>query len=87
MTFEQFQATKQHASDFGAVLKDAGLIGLAGFLYVGELYIGDTNVWPGCAHKEGRYYLLIDRSEYVSNDLEQLERLLYKFACDEGYTA
>ena len=33
----------------------------------------------------GKYYLLIERSEWISDDLAELEYELFKFISDEGY--
>jgi hypothetical protein len=88
MTFEQFQATREHCDDLGKALNDARWEDeppARGYLYLGVLYIeqwGDG--WP--EHNKGKYLLTIHRNEWLSDDLESLERKLYDFAVSEGYT-
>jgi hypothetical protein len=89
MTFEQFQATRREEADLGAFLKDDGFVpGARGLIYCGALYVEDTTAlaagWYGA--DKGRWYTLIGRNEYQSDDLETVERVLYGFALAEGYT-
>jgi hypothetical protein len=91
MTFEQFQATRVHHDDLGAILQDAhweGEPGPAhGFLYLDALHIEEVqDFWPDASKAKGKYYLLIGNREWFSNDLEKLERELYQFAVEEGFT-
>lgn len=91
MTFEQFQATRRHCDDLGEALQDAGWAGepspASGNLYLGCLYIDEVKPhWPEKARAQGKWHLLIERSEWISNDLESLERRLYEFAVAEGFT-
>jgi hypothetical protein len=90
MTFEQFQSTRVHHDDLGAALADAHWEGeppASGFVYLNALYIEDVmDHWPDYTKEVGKYHLLIGNREWVSNDLENLERELYEFAVSEGYT-
>lgn len=36
-------------------------------------------------HKKGKYFLNIERSDWVSDNLELLELKLYEFSIDAGY--
>ena len=90
MTFEQFQATKTHCDDLGAKLSDARWedepVPAKGNLYLDALYIEAIQPhWPEAARKEGKWHLLIGRDEWITDDLESLERRLYDFAVSEGY--
>ena len=89
MTFEQFQATREHSDDLGAVLSDARWEdepSAKGNLYLGALYIEQVqDHWPEAARKAGKWHLLIGRDESIMDDLESLERKLYEFAVSEGY--
>lgn len=82
MTFEQFQATKERvdrATFCERINVEEEFITAAHVLayYDGFTWIEDN---------EGKgYFLLIERSEYISDNLEELERKLYDWACDEGY--
>jgi hypothetical protein len=89
MTFEQFQATRKQCDNLGEALRDEMLMSEKGLLYCGCLFIEDTNAWPTDApgYSKGRWYTLIGRSEYQSDDLQSIERKLYEFAVSEGYTA
>lgn len=88
MTFAQFQSTRRAVSDLGAVINDEMLAGSPGLLYCNVLYIEDTTHWtddaPGKGH--GRWYTLIGRAEYQSDDLTTIEQRLYEFAQSEGYS-
>jgi len=90
MTFERFQATGKVCEDLGAELCDSSFdeYGKArGRLYLDCLWIQErpTNGWLNGA--EGRWFLLIGREDWLSDDLESLERKLYEFAIDEDYIA
>ncbi len=89
MTFAQFQATKTHCDDLGAKLSDAmweGEPAAKGNVYLDALYIGAVmDHWPEAARKQGAWHLLIGNCEWISDDLESLERKLYDFAVSEGY--
>lgn len=91
MTFEQFQATRKHVDDLEATL-DFVITGdpevpCPGLVYLDALYIEEANDnWTEVQRTEGRYLLVIGRSDWHSSDLEALERRLYDFAVSEGYT-
>jgi hypothetical protein len=90
MTFEQFQATRKHCNDLGKALGDArwedGPAG-TGFLYLDALYIEDVpSHWPDAAKAQGNHYLILERCEWITDDLESLERRLYEFAVSAGYS-
>ena len=85
MTFQEFQATRRPADAramqaAGATPNDETKHGL---LYAGTLFIESTEEWGDC-EKQGRWYLCIERSEYISDDLESLERVLYAWGIDAG---
>ena len=41
--------------------------------------------WPDAAKARGKWHLLIARDEWITDDLETLERKLYDWAASEGY--
>jgi hypothetical protein len=87
MTFEQFRDSGRDCKDIGAALRDDVLIGSLGRLYCDDcLYIEDTS-GPGWTRVGpiGRWYTLIGRAEFDSDDLAVIERKLYEFARSEGY--
>jgi hypothetical protein len=80
MTFEQFRASGRDATDIGAVLRDDCLMGRRGRLYCEDcLYIEDTG------ERQGRWYTIIGKREFRSDDLATVEARLYEFAREEGY--
>jgi hypothetical protein len=89
MNLDQFRATRKPCVDLGAALSEEMLNGVGGLLYCDVLYIEDTTTWtkdaPG--YGKGRWYTLIGRVEYQSDDLAVIEERLYDFASREGYTA
>jgi hypothetical protein len=87
MTLEQFQATRRHSDRLAEEINDEALGGAAtGFIYLGCLFIEDVNdSWHEKARAQGKFHLLIGRDEWLSNDLAELERLLFEFADSEGY--
>jgi hypothetical protein len=57
-----------------------------GYLYLGELYIEEVQPhWPDAAKARGKWHLLLDRDDWITDDLETLERKLYDWAVSEGY--
>lgn len=87
MTFEQFQQTRKPCSDIGAAIQsDMGApCPVTGFLYYGNLYITTRqDWWSEKAQREGAYDLILERDEYISDDLESLERKLYEWAVSYG---
>src|SRR5271166_4435427 len=75
MTFEQFQASKDYCTNLGEFLSDASLMGIGGFIYEGDLHIEDAS--------GGDFSLMLDRDQWGSSDLTELERKLYDFAISE----
>ena len=87
MTFEQFQATRCHTDTLADDVNDDALGSTAtGFTYLDNLlYIEEVNeAWHATAREMGRYYLLIERDDWIDNDLEKLERILYDYAVRYG---
>jgi len=89
MTFEQFQATRQWSDDLAAAISSENweTDGTPkGNLYLDGLYIDHVEPhWSEDARKQGEWHLLLDRGEWISNDLAALEQRLYKWAKSEGY--
>lgn len=81
MTFEQFQATKTRktVAEFcneSCYTPDHFAVGHV-LVYEHGLHIEDN---------EGKgYYLILDRDDYMTPDLESLERLLFDWAGSGGY--
>ncbi len=91
MTFQEFQATRQWSADIGAHINDShwedDSVPPQGWIYLDYLYIEVVaNHWPEDARNQGNWYLILGREEYISNDLEMLERTLFNWAVDEGYS-
>lgn len=92
MTFEQFKATRRESGNLFADLGDVGQWGETiedripcGFIYEGGLYIEMvTDKWPQKCRDEGKYYLILERSEFITDDLETLEHRLYQFGLSSG---
>ena len=87
MTFEEFQATGYDCADIGAEISDEMLEGLSGRIYLKSLYIGR---WEddrfGVAPPNGPTWMLtLERCDWVSDDLESLERRLWDWAQAAGY--
>jgi len=89
ITFEQFVATRTWHDDLGAALSDArwhGEPAARGYTYLDALYIEEVQPhWPADARQRGRWHLLIGRDDWITDNLETLERRLYAFATSEGY--
>jgi hypothetical protein len=89
MSIETFRASKMPVLDLGAALQDCSWDGeprAPGLVYCGSLYIDFVQPhWPENARREGQYHLLIGRDEWITDDLNKLETLLYAFARGEGY--
>jgi hypothetical protein len=87
MTFEAFRATGKYRTDMRELLQDDS-VGPAGMVYLDCLHIDDVQSWPKTERDctpLGRWYLLIGRSDWQSDDLTKLERKLYEWAGDEGF--
>jgi hypothetical protein len=90
MTFAEFQATRRWCADLGTAIADARWQGeppATGNLYLdGTLYIEAVAAhWPDAAKARGKWHLLTERNETISDDLEALERDLYAWAMANGY--
>lgn len=78
MTLDQFRATKRWTEDLGNEprISDESFIGEPGWVYhEGELFIES---------RDGKPYLMVDRSDYTG-ELSELERILYGWAMSEGF--
>jgi hypothetical protein len=87
MTFEQFQASRKPCDDIGAAISAdlGGPVPTTGFLYDGGLYIETrADWWTEEAKERGAYYLILERDEYISDDLASLERKLYDWGAAYG---
>ena len=86
MTFEELQATRKEVSDLGAAIEDDAYNGLPGYVYLGVLWIekAPEEGWE-FARDPGVYHLQIERDEYFSNDLSNLESKLHRWARSAGY--
>ena len=77
MTFREFTAMRKKAT--AAEMERAGVTHNKetqyGWLYPGDLLVESTDGWE--YEFMGMYHLLVDGREYFSDDLEQLERILY----------
>ena len=98
-TFAEFQATGRDCDDLGKALDDDTWTDAPapgrGRLYLGDPQPAGTTTWHGALYIERRpvvgwpnrrpeqWYLLIGAADWMSDDLEQLERQLYRFAIDE----
>lgn len=85
--FKAFQATRRAVEDLGQVIRDDSLDGLPGFVYLDKLFIEtNTPAWEGTAAEPYAAMLTLGREQFLSNDLDDLERKLYEFAVSEGYS-
>jgi hypothetical protein len=71
LTLDQFRATREDVDDIGFRLDiDFGITTpTTGYIYDGSCYIE--------RREAGDYYLNISRSDWIDNDLERLERILW----------
>lgn len=73
LTFPAFQATRTPCADLSKLaMTDEPM---SGFTYEGGCYI--QNIVAGSASGLPTHYLIIERSEWMSDDLDQLERILW----------
>lgn len=89
MTLEEFVATREWCDDLGEKIQDArwedGPKGV-GYVYLGTLYIEQVQEhWPEKAKAKGKWYLLIERDETITDDLSKLETELWEWAKDSGH--
>jgi hypothetical protein len=85
LTFEEFQQTRRWSDSIADAMGwDIGTP--KGNVYLDGLYIEHVEPhWPEDAKREGEWYLILGRDEWISNDLTALERRLYEWAGSEGY--
>lgn len=78
MSFKAFQATRQPCASFRDHFKDEQFEdGDSGFVYLdGTLWILDRGEDP--------FWILIERSEFESENLAEVERALYNYAVNDG---
>ncbi len=80
LPFQQFLASKVRTEDICAACGfDDGQPVHGGFIFDGGCYIEDNiSVDPEFAAR-GRYYLLIERSDWVGDDLDYLAKILWAY--------
>ena len=76
MTFEQFLTTGHDTDDIGEELGDSSLAGIPGRIYDNAFYIQRRS--------DGSFYLPLEKDEFESRDLSELEARLYHYARDSG---
>jgi hypothetical protein len=78
MSFDEFQATRSRVADLGKHFRDEQFDPeTPGYVYLhGTLWVQDRDGEP--------YWLLIERSEYSTTDLDEIERALYNYAVNDG---
>lgn len=85
MTLEQFIATRRESADCSVDLDDELAQG-PGYIYADKFYIGFvTDTYPAKARAAGRYHLILNNLEWISDDLADLEAKLFDYACSEGF--
>ena len=87
MNFKEFQATGRDVVDLGIEIEGQDLDGKPGRVYVNGLYIEKMETTSSYNPKLNlrRWFLLINNQDWVSSNLEELEKHLYEFAVSEGY--
>ncbi len=85
ISFEKFQASAREVSDIGAAIgsNDPDLSGRPGRIYLGRLFIEDFRGKP--AEQNGRWWSIDGRCEIQSQNLEAVEKWLYRTAEMYGY--
>lgn len=73
-TFKEFQASGRYVEDVSTAAKDTDEV-RPGRVYMRDLCIESSN---GSAR--GEWLLVLERGDYISDDLDMLERMLYDFA-------
>lgn len=74
MTFPEFQKSRREVADVSAIVGfDDGRGAVPGFLYADDsCYIERLEGDP-----RGKFYLLVERSDWISDDLARLENILW----------
>lgn len=87
MTFKEFQATGRDVEDLSDVTGDSVHDGVPGRTYKDGTGDDVFTIEKTCEEyrTQGAWYLLLDRGESFSDDLELLERALYTYAANEGW--
>jgi len=76
ITFKQFKASKQEVNDLSKYQDHDDNKDCPGYVYLGCLYIEVV---------KSRLSLMLGNAMYETEHLEELERILYCWASDEGY--
>lgn len=91
MTFDEFKATGRDVPMLDEVPGLCIESAQPGRIYLDCLWIEDAS---DCGtyrddpeNHPGRWYTVIGRDEFASNNIEEIERHLYEFAASEGMTA
>ena len=91
VAFPEFVASGRGSDNLGDDIGDSALEGVAGRTYLGMLHIEDSMSWGADRNADGRWYVMLDcgdlvsTSEYMSDELLVVERLLYDHAMAAGY--
>lgn len=85
MTFEQFQASRRRVEDLEGALDlsiyDDPEIKCPGLIYLDQYYIEERcDNWSAAAKDGGKYHLILNNWDALSDDLEDLERKLFECA-------
>lgn len=84
-TFEEFVASKRRVTDLDEIAESYGDDAFDPERSEAALIYGTGGVIEVLRDRSrGAYYLIIERSEWITNDLEALERELYDFAIPEA---
>ena len=91
MTFSEFLSTRVWCNDISEKIPDAKWehepATPKGYVYCGLLFIEEVQQhWPTLSRNQVRWHLMIGRQEWITDNLTFVERKLYEFAVDEGYT-
>lgn len=79
-TLAEFVVSKVECDDLGEKFGDASLEGVTGFVYADSCYIENCNITDArnpLDIKRGKYQLVIERSDWLSDDLTSLESILW----------
>lgn len=88
-TWESFLKSKKECGLSDMILKgyvDPGdrPAAVHGHMYMGGYFIESTDTWDDTdARRQGKYYLILERDEFITDDLESLERKLYEYLIPE----
>lgn len=86
MTFEQFRATRKFVGNVEEICD--GYDAEPGYVYNDALVITIANgTWGEEARNKGAFSLVLANTDFLSDDLQDLERRLYDWACGETFDA